>query len=142
MIGAREWIVRLALFSWSVEGFFDGRNDSGISSLAGDGEGGVAGLRNSGGIDAVIEEQGDDFDSSAGGGLVERGAPAGAENLGVRAAFEQGLHNGGGVFCGGVVEWGPADAVSAGGIGFAGQEETDNLRITAFHGKMERGSSR
>ena len=40
------------------------------------------------------------------------------------------------------MEWGPADAVTAGGVGFASQEETDNLRITAFHGKMERGSSR
>jgi hypothetical protein len=88
MIGAREWIVRLALFSWSVEGFFDGRNDGGISSLAGDGEGGVSGLRNNGRIDTVIEEKGADFDSSAGGGLVERGAPFGAEDILVRTAFE------------------------------------------------------
>ncbi len=88
MIGEREWIVRLALFSWNAEGFFDGRNDGSISSLAGDGEGGVSVLRNNGGIDTVIEEKGDDFDSSAGGCLVERGTATGAEDILVRTAFE------------------------------------------------------
>jgi hypothetical protein len=65
--------------------------NGGISALAGYGEGGDSGLRNSDGID-VIEDQGDDFDAPAGSGLVKRGAAAGAEDLVVRTAFEQGAH--------------------------------------------------
>ncbi len=69
-------------------------------------------------------------------------AAAGAEDIVVCAAFEQGTRNGGVVFCGGVMERGPTDAVAAGRVGFAGQEKADNLWIAAFHSKMERGSSR